>query len=139
MKFWDTSALVPLLLPEGDSAQRVAQLREDPVMAVWWATQIECESALERRLREKSLSAGQARAARVRLGELASHWHEVLPGASLRLLSIRLLRTHPLRAADALQLAAALTLAQAGVPGMAFLTADEELLASAENEGLACL
>lgn len=139
MRFWDTSALVPLLLPEADSALRRRHLSEDSAIAVWWGTLAECESALERRHRDLSLSPEQAPLARSRLAELSAHWHEVSPTSPLRTLAIRLLRTHPLRAADALQLAAALTLAQAGLPGLPFLTADTRLASAAEIEGLLVL
>lgn len=139
MRFWDTSALVPLLLTETDSDLRRRQLLGDSALAVWWGTLAECESALERRRRDLSLSPDQARLARSRLAELSAHWHEVAPTAPLRTLAIRLLRTHPLRAADSLQLAAALTLAQAGLPALAFLTADTRLASAAEIEGLPAL
>ena len=58
------------------------------------------------------------------------------PTTELRLLAIRLLRTHPLRAADAQQLAAALTLAQGGIKELHFLSADRRLAEAAEIEGL---
>ncbi|BET66284.1 hypothetical protein ASA1KI_12020 [Opitutales bacterium ASA1] len=136
MKFWDTSALVPLLVRETDSDRRTEALRADPVIAVWWATLVECESALQRRMREGYLDSVGARAARERLAALAAVWHEVAASAALQTLAIRLLRTHPLRAADSLQLAAALTLAAAGVPGLSFLSADARLADAAEIEGL---
>lgn len=49
---------------------------------------------------------------------------------------MRLLRTHPLRAADAMQLAAALVLAEEIRGGLAFVTADVRLGDAAEIEGL---
>lgn len=54
----------------------------------------------------------------------------------VRTLAVRLLRTHSLGAADALQLAAALSLSQGGAPGLPFLTADARLANAAEIEGL---
>ena len=139
MMFWDTSALVPLLLAETDTPRRRETLRADPMLAVWWGTLIECESALQRRLREGALAPTAARAARERLSTLAAAWHEVPPSPALRILALRLLRTHPLRAADAQQLAAALTLALAGLPAIAFLSADTRLADAAEIEGLTVL
>lgn len=135
MIFWDSSALVSLLVREADSPVRVAQLAADPVMAAWWATPVECESALQRRLREKSIDPQTARLARDRLAALADAWHEVNPTAALRKLSLRLLRTHPLRVADSLQLAAALTLA-GSLPHLHFACADSRLTTAAEAEGL---
>jgi predicted nucleic acid-binding protein len=136
VKFWDSSALVPLLVAEPDTDRRAAALRADATMAVWWGSGVECESALQRRVRDASLSSSDAHTARSRLTALAGAWHEVPPDPGLRTLAVRLLRTHPLRAADALQLAAALRLAQAGQSGLEFLTADTRLADAAEIEGL---
>jgi predicted nucleic acid-binding protein len=139
MIFWDSSALVALLVTEGESAMRHSQLQADSTLAVWWATSVECESALQRRLREGALTPTDARLARERLTELSMAWHEVNPTPAVRTLALRLLRTHPLRAADALQLAAALALDQAVGTGLRFACADARLLFAAEAEGLACL
>ena len=139
MIFWDSSALVALLVDEPESTARIASLEGDPLMAVWWATPVECESALQRRLREGSMDATAARLARERLAVLAEAWHEVNPTAAVRKLALRLLRTHPLRAADSLQLAAALALEAAGLPDFRFACADQRLAAAAELEGLGCV
>ena len=136
MKFWDSSALVPLLVSEADTERRSTALRADPALAVWWGTAVECESALQRRLREGALDAKGARLARERLATLAEAWHEVPASPAVRTLAVRLLKTHPLSAADSLQLAAALALMQAGLPGLPFLTADLRLADAAEIEGL---
>jgi len=136
VRFWDSSALVALLVTEPDSAHHVASLQADPAVAVWWSAAVECESALQRRLREGALDLAGARHAREILAVLSAAWHEVPPTTELRLLAIRLLRTHPLRAADAQRLAAALTLAQGGIKELHFLSADRRLAEAAEIEGL---
>jgi predicted nucleic acid-binding protein len=136
MKFWDSSALVPLLVTEPDTARRARQLQGDSDLAVWWGTAVECESALQRRFREGALDSTGIRLARANLGRLIEGWHEVPASAAIRTLAIRLLRTHPLRAADALQLSAALSLSQAGLRDLTFLTADQRLALAAETEGL---
>jgi predicted nucleic acid-binding protein len=136
MIFWDSSALVALLVDELDSAPRRQQLQTDSDLAVWWGTPVECESAIRRRLREGSLSASQARLAHDRLADLSTSWHEVSPVVAVRTLARRLLRTHPLRAADALQLAAALTLENAGLNELPFACSDVRLATAAETEGL---
>jgi hypothetical protein len=136
MRFWDSSALVALLVAEPDSPRRATQLREDPVMAVGWSTAVECESAFQRRAREGALNSAGLRLARARLTELAAAWHEVPPTPALRTLAIRILRTHPLRAADALQLATALSLATALHRQIGFVCADERLADAAETEGV---
>ena len=139
MILWDSSALVALLVSELESANRIEQLQVDPQLAVWWATPVEVESALQRRVREGSIDAAAAKLARDRLGDLASAWHEVNPTPVVRKLALRLLRTHPLRAADSLQLAAALSLEAAGVQKLAFACADQRLNIAAETEGLDCI
>jgi len=136
MIFWDSSAIVSLLVDEPESVARAAMLGADPIMAVWWATPVECESALQRRIREGSIDAKSASQARDRLTALAGCWHEVSPTSEVRKLALRLLRTHPLRAADSLQLAAALALEAAGLPGLHFACSDQRLSIAAETEGL---
>jgi uncharacterized protein len=136
VRFWDSSALVPLLVDEPGSAGRLQELKADPAVLIWWGTPVECESALQRRLREGALDAEGARLARENLMRLAAAWREVPASAVVRTLAVRLLRTHPLRAADALQLAAALSLVQGGVADLVFLTADLRLAEAAEIEGL---
>jgi len=136
MIFWDSSALVALLADEPESDSRRQQLRADSALAVWWCTPVECESAIQRRLREGSLAMTQARLARERLADLSSGWHEVAPVVAVRTLARRLLRTHPLRAADALQLAAALALMEAGLNELPFACSDSRLATAAEAEGL---
>lgn len=136
MRFWDSSALVPLLVAETDTAKRTAQLREDSTLTVWWGTILECESALQRRFRDGSLSSSDAAQARAHLSRLAASWLEVTPSVAVRRLATRLLRTHPLRTADSLQLAAALSLREAGVQPLCFLTSDTRLAEAADIEGL---
>lgn len=136
MIFWDSSALVALLMDEVDSQPRRQQLQADSELAVWWGTPVECESAIQRRVREGSLSVSDARLARECLADLSTSWHEVSPVVAVRTLSRRLLRTHPLRAADALQLAAALALGEAGLNQLSFACSDIRLATAAETEGL---
>jgi len=136
MIFWDSSAMVSLLVDEPESVARAAMLQTDPLMAVWWATPVECESALQRRIREGSIDVKAASQARDRLAVLADSWHEVSPTVAVRKLALRLLRTHPLRAADSLQLAAALALEAAGLPALHFASSDQRLSIAAETEGL---
>jgi predicted nucleic acid-binding protein len=139
MKFWDSSAIVPLLVTEPASVNRGEQLAADTVMLVWWATPVECASALQRLVREGGLDAAGALAAIARLRELEKHWNEVEPTQQVRQQAERLLRLHPLRAADALQLAAAIIAADYDPTGLAFVTADERLAVAAAKEGFAVI
>jgi predicted nucleic acid-binding protein len=108
MIFWDSSAIVPLCVHEPASALMRQISRTHGVPAVWWASLIECRSALERRARAGQLKRNQKRQAKLLLEQLAAAWTEVQPTLALRERAVRLLGPHDLRAADALQLAAAL-------------------------------
>jgi hypothetical protein len=137
VRYWDSSAIVPLLVQEQESEARESMLREDSQIVTWWASRIECASALNRLCREGSLEEkGLARSLRD-LESLAETWLEVVPTEDVRRRAIRLLRVHSLRSADALQLAAALVAAREDPPSLPFLTADERLGLAAEREGLA--
>ena len=104
-------------------------------MCVWWGTEIECVSAVARLEREGALADAAMIAALGRLDSLAEAWNEVQPVAAVRRTARRLLRVHPLRAADALQLAAAVVAAE-GVPAsLDLVTLDEPLAAAARREG----
>jgi len=83
------------------------QLREDSAMVAWWGSPVECWSAFARLSREGVLDETAVQAATERLDTLRQAWVEVLPTEQVRNHAARLLRIHPLRAADALQLAAA--------------------------------
>ena len=104
-------------------------------MAAWWATEIECTSAIARRQRLGQLPENVAAEAFVRLKALREGWHEVEPGEELRESAKRLLRVHDLRTADALQLAAAVYVAEARPSTLEFVSLDDRLLAAARREG----
>ena len=135
MKFWDSSAVIPLLVPEVMSGSVQRLYEDDPVMAAWWATEIECTSAIARRQRLGQLPEDVAAEGFVRLKALREGWHEVEPGEELRESAKRLLRVHDLRTADALQLAAAVYVAEARPSTLEFVSLDDRLLAAARREG----
>ncbi|MBI3791791.1 MAG: PIN domain-containing protein [Gemmatimonadetes bacterium] len=127
---------MPLLLRQPCTAAAVAAHAADREMVVWWGTPVECASAIARLHREKHLSVRAERDARTRLATIARSWYELQPGDAVRNQAMRLLRVHALRAADALQLAAALE--WSGTPAQgAFVTFDARLKAAAEREGFA--
>jgi predicted nucleic acid-binding protein len=131
--YWDTSALIPLLLKEATSESYRKIARETEIVT-WWGAAVECASGIERRVREGE-PPEKAAAAYRNLNDLLPHWREIHPSESLRRSAIRLLRTHRLRAADALHVAAA-TVASDFAPTTArFLTADARLKVAAEREG----
>lgn len=135
MRFWDSSAITPLFVKEVESPMRATQFREDPVMLVWYGTAEEVESALCRKEREGTLVAEQAKLARDRLASISAAWLEVQPTTMVRIRAIRLLRVHPLRAADAFQLAAALCGFEEDPTSQIFYTGDQRLAQAAAREG----
>ena len=139
MKFWDTSAVVPLCVQEPAAPIVREILVEDASMVVWWGTRTECASALMRRTREGGTTRADERAARQRLRSLASAWTEMQPNDALRDMAERLLAVHPLRAADALQLAAALSWCGQAPTGQAFVTFDQRLRDASFREGFTVL
>ncbi|RPI76091.1 MAG: PIN domain-containing protein [Desulfobacteraceae bacterium] len=139
MKFWDSSAVIPLCLNEPASVQAGEILKIDEDMVVWWSTRIECLSALERRRREGALQVKTLMNARTILFALATAWSEVLPGERVRQRAERLLAVHPLRAADALQLAAALIWAEETPQDLEFVCLDKNLREGALREGFTAL
>ena len=135
MNFWDSSALVPLLVTEATSDLRRTQYDADPWAVVWFGTLVEIESSLVRRRRDGQLPADVEHAAQKRLTEITKQWTEVLPTNEVRARAIRLLRVHQLRAADAFQLAAALIFCREQPQHLPFLTADQRLRDAASLEG----
>jgi predicted nucleic acid-binding protein len=135
VRFWDASAIVPLLVAEPASEGILSTLEADSEMLVWWGTPVECVSALARREREGALPSAGVTAAIDRLRALAAAWQEVLPGDAIRTAAQRLLRVHPLRAADALQLAAAVVASEHEPASLAFVCLDERLGEAAAREG----
>lgn len=136
MKFWDTSAIVPLLVEEPASAQVDSLLLADPHILVWWGTSIECTSAITRLEQEAKLNPHETEEILSRLAKLRDCWREIQPGTQIKQLAERILRVHPLRAQDAQQLAAALLANRDQV--IEFATLDSRLELAAKREGLVC-
>lgn len=135
MRFWDSSALLPLVVRDATSKAVAARYETDPSVVAWWGTQVECASALTRLEREDRLAGAALTVALGRLAEFAAGWHEVQPVAPVRQTAIRLLRMHDLGAAASLQLAAALVAAEGQPATLAFVTLDDQLAVAADREG----
>jgi predicted nucleic acid-binding protein len=134
VRFWDTSALVPLLAEE-PATPVVQRLYGDAPAVVWWGTPVECASAVARLERDAALSPAQVVEALGRLDALRASWIEIEPGDEVREVARRMLRVHPLRAGDALQLAAAWLAAERRPPSLPLVSLDERLRAAAAREG----
>jgi uncharacterized protein len=135
MKFWDASAIIPLCLDEPWTPFLIQILRNDALMIVWWGSVVECWSAFARLRREGLFDTRDEEQARALLARLATAWTEVLPSQAVRDHAARALLWHSLRAADALQLAAALVWVQGQPIGQPFVCLDHRLRAAAQREG----
>lgn len=139
MKFWDASAILPLCLREPRSAVLTRLATRDGAIVAWWATEVECCSGLARLRREGLLDADDEEQARRLVERLAGLWTEVEPSRQVRERALRALLLHPLRAADAFQLAAALVWASGQPAGHEFVCLDARLRTAAKQEGLVVL
>ena len=138
MRFWDTSALVPLLLEQEATEEVGGLLLEDSEIVAWWGTSVECASAAARLRREELLTVDEEEEVLELLNTLRRSWLEIHPSEEVRDRAVRLLRVHGLKAADSLQLAAALL--WAGPTDRAeFVTFDERLGLAARLEGFRVL
>ena len=135
MKFWDSSAIVPLIVTEAPRDALLDLLAQDPVMVVWWGTPVECTSAIARREREGAFGVVEAGRALERLRSLINAWQEILPSEAVRSTAQRLLRVHSFRAADSLQLAAAIIAAEHEPATLEFVSLDDRLIEAASREG----
>jgi predicted nucleic acid-binding protein len=135
MKFWDASAIIPLCLEEPRTPLLKQLAEDDETIVVWWATPVECASALARLRREGILHTSDEDQAHAILARLATSWMEITPSQEVRHHAKRALRLHPLRAADALQLAAALVWVQGQPFGQHFVCLDRRLREAAHREG----
>ena len=128
-----------LVVDEPRSAERRATIRLDPLIVTWWGSRIECASALNRLERDHRFEGDGLDRSMDQLGLLAASWLEIEPLEQVRRRAIRLLRLHPLRAADALQLAAALTAAGEDPDRLDLVSSDDRLSAAARREGFKVL
>jgi predicted nucleic acid-binding protein len=135
LRFWDSSALVPLVFSELSSEALYGLLREDGSVAVWWGTWTECAATISRLRREGRLDDDGEEETRVALDNLAQDWFEIEPENDMRLLAMLVSKSHPLKAADALQLAAALRWCEGETTGAGFVCLDRRLCRAASDEG----
>lgn len=132
--FWDTSAIVPLCVGQASSGFARKALKNKSI-AVWWGTPVETASAFARLSRTGEIEQHHFRMAMARLAALGRMWIEVQPSDGLRELAEELIERHPLRAADALQLAAALIWSRRHPQKRAFVCLDGVLADAAGKEG----
>ena len=133
------SPLLPLCVSEPRPPLLKSIAQEDAAIVAWWMTLIECFSAFARLRREGVLTRAEEDQARRVLNRLGDLWTEVQPGREIRDRAGRILLLHPLRAADSLQLAAALTWAHGNPTEQPFVCLDHRLRAAAQQEGFRVL
>ncbi len=104
-------------------------------MTVWWATPVELRSAFERLLRTGQLTVQEHAAAGIRLERIRLGWRELQPSEALRAQAETFLMSYALKAADALQLAAAWVWCSGSPQSSVFISADVQLLEAARQVG----
>jgi predicted nucleic acid-binding protein len=133
--FLDTSALVKLYITElGSERMRVLVAKGEPV-AVSVLAFAEIHATFRRRRREELLQATELEQLQL---AFASDWEELTQvpvGSAVLQLVPSLCARHPLRGADAVHLASALLLHQAGLQ-VTFACSDRHLVEAAAAEGL---
>ena len=139
MRFWDASAILPLIVEEEGSPLALKWLREDQDVMLWGLTRVELASAIERRSREGRLRPPERSSALRMANRLADDAHEIVDLAAVRSRATAVLARHPLRAADAAQLGAALLVADPEPASLTMVVLDRRLAAAAEREGLLVL
>ena len=135
MAFWDASAIVPLCCSQRASTQGRQLRRELKRMVAWWGTPLEARSAFARLGRDGDISPDERVAAVNLLVQLRATWDEILPTEKLRSLAEELPDAHRLRAADAVQLAAALVWCGERPRKRPFVCFDERLRTAASELG----
>lgn len=139
MRFWDSSALIPLVVREPATETVEDWLRVDPDVALWGLTWIELAGAVERSVRDGRVAPPARQALLRRIARIAADAHEVSDIAAVRSRALPLLARHPLRAADAAQLGAALLIADPDPSSLTIVVLDQRLAHAAEREGLRVL
>jgi uncharacterized protein len=139
-RFWDSSAIVPLLVEEPHSAGARDLYRVNPALVVWQYTHTEVVSAITKLVRQGDLDAVGRDLALRHLDSLARRWIvvEALDRKALdeeRDRAQDLMLRHPLRSGDALQLAAALDYFDPPHKH-GFVVVDRTLATAAASEGL---
>ena len=132
--FWDASAVLPLCVrAQASNRARKLLAAHDPV--IWWACPVEVASALARLHREHILSVSAYHATMEKLAAMLASWRQVLPDDQVRETALRQMERFPLKAADAMHLAAALVWSRHNPRGRLFVCNDASLGSAASASG----
>ncbi|MBI3491032.1 MAG: type II toxin-antitoxin system VapC family toxin [Acidobacteria bacterium] len=137
--FWDASAIVPLAFEEPRSGELLTLAGDSPIFSVWWGTPLECAAAAYRKRREGRVDLTDFKRAIGRLHAVLADATFVVPTDTLRHRAEHLVAVYPLRAGDALQLAAALIKCEEQPWNEAFVCLDTRLREAARQEGFSVL
>lgn len=137
--FWDTSAILPLCQSEPRSSAVAHLWRQYEQKIVWWGSIVELYSALARLEREKIIVAKQRTAAEKRISRISQTWFTVAPIERVRELAQTFPATFELKAADSLQLAAALVAVREKPNKQEFITGDVKLSVAAASAGFSSI
>lgn len=135
MNYWDSSALVALLVEEDASAILLRLHEKGHTLITWILTPVEMLSALSRLHRMGAMKEADFARATQSLKNLSRDLVCIRDVDAVTDRAGRLLRLHPLQAADALQLASALIACQDQPDSHRFITLDERLARCARQEG----
>jgi predicted nucleic acid-binding protein len=135
MRFWDSSALVPLFVDEPSTPAIKALLADDPGVIIWMFSGVEMLSAVARLGRSSEGLDDQLPAIRREILRQQPRWAAVTDADGVRRRAERLVGLHALASADAQQLAAALVAASDRPETLEFVTLDRPLARAAELEG----
>jgi predicted nucleic acid-binding protein len=139
VKFWDTSALVPLMVDEPATPTVRRLLADDHDVIVWMLTSIELLSTLGRLGRAAPDLMDVLPGVRLDVMDLFRRWAAVTHVAGVQRRAERLVGVHPLTAADAMQLGAALLASGDRPETLDFVTLDQPLGRCAQLEGFRVL
>jgi predicted nucleic acid-binding protein len=132
--FWDASAIIPLCVWQKQTA--LASLHYTRYgIAVWWATPIEIIRGLTRLESMNAIGHDHFLAGTQRVQSLSKFWDAVGPSPAIAARACTLRKSYTLRAADALQLAAALEYFEDTPKGHTFIVSDQRLADAALQSG----
>ncbi|MBN1417867.1 MAG: type II toxin-antitoxin system VapC family toxin [Planctomycetes bacterium] len=135
MKFWDSSGLVALHVAQTRASRLRSLHAGDPQVLAWQLSDVEVRSALCRLERDGAMTRDAFLDAVSRFESFWGTVHVISSVDPVKARAKRLLGIHPLRAADALQLAAALVAASDDPQGWEFVCLDGRLADAAVREG----
>jgi uncharacterized protein len=139
MNFWDTSALIALILGQNAAEEVDSIITLDNELTIWWGTELEASSAIVRLSRGKHISEVRKTHALQQTRAMLNEAVEIPPTVELRNEALRAVCIHALTAGDALQLAAALIWAEHNPRGLGFVCLDDRLREAAYREGFEVL